>query len=109
MRELEQQLKTFFLRGFTRVQTSKPVKSGNDFGKKDFLVPLPKSAPVFTRAIPVKCFSQVKCNVKCRRTFNIQNSGLVAKGLFKLYNIQARVVQQALVWGHPEGLGEGTE
>lgn len=56
MKELEQQLKTFFLRGFTRVQTSKP-KSGSDFGKKDILVLLPKSALVFTRAIPMKRFS----------------------------------------------------
>ena len=57
MRELEQQLKTFSLREFTEVQTSKPVKSGSDFGEKDILVLLPKSALVFTTAILVKCFS----------------------------------------------------
>lgn len=57
MRELEQQLKTFSLREFTEVQTSKPVKSGSDFGEKDILILLPKSALVFTTAILVKCFS----------------------------------------------------
>lgn len=57
MRELEQQLKNFSLKGFTGVQTSKPDKSGSDLGEKDILVLLPKSALVFTTAIPVKCFS----------------------------------------------------
>lgn len=57
MRELEQQLKNFSLKGFTGVQTSKPDKSGSDLGVKDILVLLPKSALVFTIAIPVKCFS----------------------------------------------------
>ena len=57
IRELEQQLKTFSLREFTGVQTSKPVRSGSDLGEKDILVLLPKSALVFTTAILVKCFS----------------------------------------------------